>query len=250
MATVAAYLDRIGYAGSTEPTAETLRALQRAHLFHVPFENLDIGLKRVIPCDEQAAVRKIVERRRGGFCYEMNGAFAWLLRELGFHVTRLSARVGRDDGTMGPEFDHMMLRVELEEPWLADVGFGDSFLDPLRLRPGMEQDQDGDCYRLVEQGSALAVERRRLDGSWKLECVFTLTPHQMPDFAEMCTFHQTSPDSHFTRNRICTLARPDGRITLSGLKLIVTRNGRREERELESEDAWRETLRREFGVEL
>ena len=82
MPTVASYLERIGYSGSTEPTAETLRALQRAHLFTVPFENLDIGLKRVIPCDEQAAVRNIVELRRGGFCYEMNGAFAGLLREL------------------------------------------------------------------------------------------------------------------------------------------------------------------------
>ena len=83
MPTVEEYLARIGYAGSIEPTTEGLRALHRAHMLTVPFENLDIGLKREISCDAESAVRKIVERRRGGFCYELNGAFAWLLRELG-----------------------------------------------------------------------------------------------------------------------------------------------------------------------
>ncbi len=136
MVDVAAYFDRIGYSGDPNSSIETLRAVHRTHLFTVPFENLDIGLHREIPCDENAAIRKIVERKRGGFCYEMNGAFAALLRELGFQVTLLSARVAREDGGEGPEFDHLTLRVDLEEPWLADVGFGESFLDPLRLKLG------------------------------------------------------------------------------------------------------------------
>jgi N-hydroxyarylamine O-acetyltransferase len=246
MPTVADYLGRIGYTGSTEPTAETLRALQRAHLFTVPFENLDIGLKRVIPCDEQAAVRKIVERRRGGFCYEMNGAFAWLLRELGYRVTLLSARVARPDGTLGPEHDHLTLRVDLDEPWLADVGFGDSFVDPLRLAPGIEQER----YRITEEGGALRVEKSHGDQSWRREYAFTLQPRDLGEFSEMCRFHQTSPESHFTRKRICTLARPDGRITLADLKWIETRAGKREERQLSGEREWREVLQREFGVEL
>ena len=246
MPTVASYLERIGYSGSTEPTAETLRALQRAHLFTVPFENLDIGLKRVIPCDEQAAVRKIVELRRGGFCYEMNGAFAWLLRELGYQVTLLSARVTRPDGTLGPEYDHLTLRVDLEEPWLADVGFGDSFVDPLRLATGVEQGP----YRIAEEGDVLRVEKLNADGSWRLEYAFTLRARDLAEFAEMCRYHQTSPESHFTRKRICTLARPDGRITLADLKWIETRAGKREERTLSGEKEWREVLGREFGVEL
>ena len=90
------YLQRVGYAGSRQPTAETLRKLHRAHMLSVPFENLDISLGRKIICEEEAFLRKIVERRRGGFCYELNGAFAALLRELGFKVTLLSARVPRD----------------------------------------------------------------------------------------------------------------------------------------------------------
>lgn len=249
MISVSAYLERIGYAGSTELTAHTLRALHRAHLFTVPFENLDIGLKRAIPCDAEAAVRKIVERRRGGFCYEMNGAFAWLLRELGYRVTLLSARVARPDGTWGPEYDHLTLRVNLDEPWLADVGFGDSFLDPLRLEPGLEQEQGRECFRIVED-SGLRVEKRSPEGSWNAEYLFTLEPRDLAEFAGMCRYHQSSPESHFTQKRVCTLARPDGRITLADLKLIVTREGKRNGRMLGSEKDWAGVLREEFGVIL
>src|SRR6476661_9816152 len=110
--------------------AETLRHLHHAHMLSVPFENLDISLGRKIICQEEGFLRKIIERLRGGFCYELNGAFAALLRELGFRVTLLSARVPRENGGNAPEFDHLALRVDLEEPWLVDVGFGDSFLEP------------------------------------------------------------------------------------------------------------------------
>src|SRR5712691_1982485 len=148
---VAAYLGRIGYKGKVSPTVETLRGLHRAHLLSVPFENLDISLGRQILCDEGAFVRKIVERHRGGFCYEINGAFASLLRSIGFKVTLLSARVPKKDGSDGPEFDHLALRVDLDEPWLADVGFGDSFLDPLRLGTSAEQKQDGGVFRITTE---------------------------------------------------------------------------------------------------
>src|SRR6267378_5734849 len=152
------YLRRVGYFGEIEPTETTLRSLHRAHMFSVPFENLDISLGREIICDESRFLHKIVDERRGGFCYEMNGAFAALLRELGFQVTLLSARVGAGDGRDGPEFDHMALRVELEEDWLADVGFGDSFVDPLRLEPGLEQEQFGHRYRLTSADGGLCLE--------------------------------------------------------------------------------------------
>ena len=171
---VQAYLQRIHYQGSLTPGADRprvdspgidrpeidrpeidrpsidlLRALHRAHLFTVPFENLDIGLKREIICNEARIVHKIVNERRGGFCYELNGAFAALLRALGFRVTLLSARVAREDGSYGPEFDHLTLRVDLDEPWLADVGFGEGFLEPLRLESRAQQAQSGRVYRLT-----------------------------------------------------------------------------------------------------
>lgn len=250
MLDTSAYLSRIGFTGPTDPSTETLRRLHRAHLLSVPFENLDIALKHPIVCDQQAFVQKIVEKRRGGFCYELNGAFAALLTALGFRVTLHSARVPRDDGSESPEFDHLTLRVDLDEPWLADVGFGDSFLDPLRLIPEVEQEQDGHTFRISQRESTMRVEKQEASGSWKAEYSFTLQPRQLSDFAVMCHYHQTSPQSSFTRKRVCTRATPEGRITLADGKLIVTAGGVREERKLESEAEWHTLLRQHFGVEL
>src|SRR5829696_2117836 len=120
---IEAYLKRINYNGPLEPTAETLRALQVAHLLSVPFENLSIHAGEPIVLDEETLFTKIVGTRRGGFCYECNGLFAGLLRALGFEVAMLAAGVARPDGTFGPEFDHMTLIVTLEDRWLVDVGF-------------------------------------------------------------------------------------------------------------------------------
>jgi N-hydroxyarylamine O-acetyltransferase len=245
---VAAYLDRIGYYGPLTPNAEVLRKLHRAHMFTVPFENLDIHIGREIVCDEERFIRKIVGERRGGFCYELNGAFAALLRTLGFQVTLLSARVPHADGSDGPEFDHLALRVDLDEPWLADVGFGESFLEPLRLQSGLEQEQIGRVYRLNSDGGTLDCELKT-EGGWKKQYSFTLQPRQLSDFADMCHYQQTSPESSFTRKRVCSRATPEGRITLSDGRLIETRNGVRQERVL-SDDEWRGCLRDLFGVFL
>jgi len=250
MLNVPAYLDRIAYTGPLAPTAEVLRNLHRAHMLSVPFENLDIALGRTIVCDEDAFVRKIVERRRGGFCYELNGAFARLLRAIGFDVTLLSARVPRDDGHDGPEFDHLALRIDLHEPWLADVGFGDSFLEPLLLRSGAEQSHDGWAYRVVDCGNSLRMERAERHGAWKRQYSFTLTPRSLNDFAAMCHYHQTSPESPFTRKNVCSMATPDGRITAAERRLIFTRNGSKEEQLLATEPEWRAALKEHFNIVL
>jgi N-hydroxyarylamine O-acetyltransferase len=136
---ISKYLERINYHGSPESTVETLQALHEAHLLSVPFENLDIALGREIVLDEAALWRKIVEHRRGGFCYELNGLFVLLLRALGFQVDMLSAEVAGSTGEFGPEFDHMTLLVHLEKDWIADVGFGDSFRRPLLLQADLAQ---------------------------------------------------------------------------------------------------------------
>ena len=202
------YLRRVGYAGSRQPTAETLRNLHRAHMLSVPFENLDISLGRKIICEEESFLRKIVEQRRGGFCYELNGAFTALLRELGFRVTLLSARVPRDDGSSSPEFDHLTLRIDLEEPWLADVGFGDLFSEPLPLRIGVEQEQDGRKFRMVEQKGRFQLDRTEPDGSWKPQYSFTLVPRHLDEFARMCHYHQTSRNRHSPEKRFAAWRLP------------------------------------------
>ena len=133
-----AYLDRIAYRGSLALNAETLRQLHLAHLLTVPFENLSIHLGEPIVLDDEALFDKVVRRRRGGFCYEWNGLFAALLRALGFSVTMISAGVINASGEVSPEFDHMALLVHLDQCWLADVGFGDLFRQPLSLEPSVE----------------------------------------------------------------------------------------------------------------
>lgn len=243
------YLERIGIANVGAADSETLRTLQLHHLLAVPFENLDIHLRRPIDVDPQRAIEKIVERRRGGFCYELNGAFAALLTDLGFCVTLLSARAFGANGIAGPEYDHLALRVDLTEPWLVDVGFGDSFRHPLRLTGSTIQSDGWNDYRIEPRDEALVVSRRE-DGGWRQQFLFTLEPRTIDEFAPMCRYHQTSPESHFTKKRICTIATAEGRLTLSERKLIRTTRDRREERELADEQEWTAVLRERFGVDL
>jgi N-hydroxyarylamine O-acetyltransferase len=250
MLNVPAYLDRIAYSGPLAPTAEVLRNLHRAHLLSVPFENLDVALGRKIECDETGFIHKIVDLHRGGLCYELNGAFSALLRAVGFHVTLLSARVPREDGSDGPEFDHLALRIDLEQPWLADVGFGDSFLEPIGLLSGTGGTHDGRTYRVVDCGHSMRMERAEVGGPWKRQYSFSLTPRNLSDFAPMCQYHQTSPESPFTRKSVCSKATPDGRITLADRRLIFTRNGIREEQLLASEDQRQRALEEHFEIAL
>lgn len=255
-----AYLERINNTihidlDAPEPSALLLRALHQAHMLAVPFENLSIHYGQPIVLEEAALYDKIVRRRRGGFCYELNGLFAWLLRRLGFRVSLLSARVARGDGDFTPEFDHMALHVQRLDgaDWLADVGFGDSFRQPLRLRADLEQDGgDGHTYRLRHDpgDGSWVVQRDGEEADWKSQYRFILRARDLADFVDRCHFQQTSPDSHFTQNRICSLATPEGRVTLSGLRLITTLRGVREERELASEDEYRAVLSDRCGVTL
>ena len=245
---VDAYLERIDYRGPLAPTAETLRRLHVAHLLAVPFENLSIHAGESVVLDDEALFDKIVTRRRGGFCYELNGLFAALLRSLGFDVQMLSAGVAKDGGEFGPEFDHMALLVTLEERWLADVGFGDSFVEPLRLDERGEQIQGARSFRIADDGGRLTMMRREEGGEWLAQYRFGLEPHAYADYAGMCRHHQTSPESHFTRRRVCSRLVPGGRVTLSGTRLIVTSGGEKRERELSGEAEFEEALREHFGV--
>lgn len=254
------YLNRINYQGSLEPTLPTLRALHQAHLLAVPFENLSIHYGQPIILQEDLLFDKIVKHRRGGFCYELNGLFAWLLRQLGFQVSLLSAGVANPAGRFNPNFDHLTLLVHhlAGADWLADVGFGDSFRQPLRLEAEVEQGgADGKRYRL--DNAAGRDEKNDLpywilqqfdNGQWRPQYRFTLQPRALDDFTERCHFQQTSPDSHFTQHRICSLATPTGRITLSDMRFIITQHGERKEQELTDQREYLAILAQQFGVRL
>jgi N-hydroxyarylamine O-acetyltransferase len=245
------YLQRIKYDGPLTVNSRTLRELQLAHLLTVPFENLSIHYAQPILLNDDALYEKIVTRRRGGFCYELNGLFAALLRALGFDVTMLSARVANAEGVFGPEFDHMTLLITLDQRWLVDVGFGDSFREPLLFDEQRKQIQGQRSYRLVTDGAEKILMQRDNAGEDKAQYRFTLEPHTYPDYEEMCRFHQTSPESHFTRKRICSLATTDGRITLSDMTLITTTESHgRQEQLLRNDEEYRSILREHFNIEL
>jgi N-hydroxyarylamine O-acetyltransferase len=239
---VKAYLARIGADLPARPDDGALRELHLRHLLTVPFENLSIHLGEDIVLDEDALVTKIVERRRGGFCYELNGAFGALLSALGYDVAPLAARVFGDDGA-GIPYDHLALRVG---PWLVDVGFGSHTDYPLRLDERGDQADPAGTFRIVEarDGDLDVVQDGR--PVYRLET----RPRRLRDFVTGCWWHRTSPESHFTRSLVCSMLTESGRITLNGRKLIRTVDGERHEEELGDDAAVLAAYRTHFGVEL
>lgn len=246
-----AYLARLGVAAPEAPTLAALASLHRAHLMNVPFENLDIPLGRPIRLDRASLLRKLVDERRGGYCYELNGLFALLLRSLGYAVDLVSARVSLPGGGLTPEFDHAALVVtspDLTEPVLADVGFGDAFTEPLPLRDGFERDERGKGVGLALRGDTWHYRERPDGGGWHDQYVFTAEPHPLADFEPRNEWQQTSPESHFTRQRVASRLTPTGRVTVSGRRLITTTHGRREESELADEAAVEAALAEHIGL--
>ena len=175
------------------PTLDALAELALAHLYSVPFENLDIAAGRRLSVELEAIHDKVVTRRRGGFCYELNGLFAGLLRELGYDVTLLAAEVPEPrDG--GPRHDraHLVLLVALDGPRLVDVGWGEAYRRPFALRAGNEHaDPHLGTYRLEEQDGRWQVREWQNDAPSRVAYRFDLTPHELRDFAEACRWQET-----------------------------------------------------------
>ena len=246
-----AYLERIGYRGRIRLSPDVLRRLHMKHMLSIPFEDLDIHLGRPIILSENAFADKIVKHHRGGFCYELNGSFASLLKKLGFKVSMLSARVARKDGGFSPDYDHMTLLVQLNEPWLADVGFGDSFTEPKRLDMPDPQTDHGKDYRFTQRDRWTLLSRRtKGSGRWEPQYKFSLIPRKLGDFAPRCRWQQTSPRSHFRKGRLCTRLTSDGRLTLTDTKFAVTRGNKKVERPLKKPEEFAALLRRHFGIDL
>jgi N-hydroxyarylamine O-acetyltransferase len=244
---LAPYLERIGFVGEPRPDAATLTALHRAHLLAISYENLDVQFGRPLTIDAEAAFEKIVRRRRGGWCYEMNGLFGAALEAVGFRVTRLAGAVGRDlmgDVMVG---NHLVLKVELEAPWIADVGFGDGPLDPFPLREGPIR-AGGFDYRLEQLP----------DGWWRFHhhayggapsFDFSEQPADPALLAERCQWLQTAPESPFVLNATAQRHRPGEILVLRGRILRHVRPDGFEERVIVSADEYRHILAGEFDLE-
>jgi N-hydroxyarylamine O-acetyltransferase len=248
------YLERIQYSEPIKPDAQTLRGLHLAHMRNVPFENLDIGRKRSIRLTEEGLWDKIVMQKRGGFCYELNGLFARLLQQVGFDVQYLNARVYNRQGNLGIDFDHLALLVQVPNPggrWLVDVGFGDSFNEPLSLDEPGELAQGLRSYRLEQVLNGYNVWQKNYNGSWERLYFFDLQPHHFPaEYESACLYHQTSPESSFTRGNIISRATPDGRISLEDGRLILTKDGQRSEQAIQTKEEYEKLLKQHFDVTL
>ncbi len=181
---VDAYLARIGHEGPVRADAATLAALQAAHLTSVAFENLDVVAGAAQRTTPDWSVPKVVQRRRGGWCFELNSAFGSLLAAIGFPVTACSARVwDADAAELGPALDHLCLLVEADgERWLADVGFGDSVLAPLLTGTAEVQDLAPRPARLEQHDGELHHLQLGADGEWALQYVVDPTPRKLPEF--------------------------------------------------------------------
>jgi N-hydroxyarylamine O-acetyltransferase len=245
---LSAYLDRIGFTGDRTPDLPTLEQLQRRHLLAIPYENLDVVLGQPVTIDPAAAFDKLVTRRRGGWCYEMNGLFGWALAEMGYGVTRLASGVMRS--AMGEDAvgNHLVLRVDLEDgPVLADVGLGDGPLRPFAIRP----------HAFAIDGFDYAVEAME-DGWWRLHNRAGARP---PDFdfhtgrtdeallGRRCHFLQTDPASMFVQNLICQRFANDGHVQLLGKVLRKSSASRTADRTLSSADELSDVLAAEFGID-
>jgi N-hydroxyarylamine O-acetyltransferase len=203
------YLDRICYSGPIRANLATLSALHHAHLRAIPYENLDVQLGCPVTIERPAIFDKIVTRRRGGWCYEMNGLFGWVLAELGFNVTRSAGAVMREQRGEEATGNHLVLKVELEEgTYLADVGFGDGPFDPIRVAPGPFISNGFDFALSRQDGGWWRLHNHRGGGAASFD--FDLAPADERHLAERCFWLQASPESPFVQNAVLQRHVADG----------------------------------------
>lgn len=265
-ARLAEYLARIGLAAAPAADAAGLAAVQRAHRLTIPFENLDIPLGRGIRIDSASAFDKLVVRRRGGYCFEQNRLFADMLAALGIASRPLLARVRLGmDGDMHPPRTHVLLLVnELDGgPWIADAGFGGSYVPPLPLRDGAEAaTPDGARHRLralggglsgewlLERAGPLTDDRGRRHGDWQGQYSFDLA-HIAPDDLEQANhWTSTRPETRFTTLHVASIALDDGFAALTDRQLTISRGGTSQTRELADIAAWRSAVSGTFAIAL
>ena len=201
---------RINYGGPLAPSRQTLHHLHRAHLLAIPFENLDVQLRHKRPFTIDAVYEKIVEERRGGWCYEMNGLFGWALRELGFKVDYIAGAVNRQKNGDAALMNHLALIVHLERPYLADVGFGNGLSSPMPLEEGSHRDGRFE-FKLTKDGDWWRFYNDRESGS---TFDFTEAPHEYAQFEHKARLMASTAESTFVQNLVAMKLLEDGKVEL------------------------------------
>jgi len=247
---VEAYLRRI-HEQQEDPSFAYLKRLHRSHLLHIPFENLDIHYNKKIQLDYQLVFEKVINRKRGGYCYELNGLFYHLLFHLGFEVKLISAKVKKENSDeYGKEYDHMAIIVSLSnEDFLVDVGFGKGMVYPKKIEEEAVQMDHLDYWKISKDINDNYFLKASADAtSFTNKFVFSKEEKQLIQFHEMNEYHQTSPDSSFVQRKLITQLTKTGRITLSNTKFLEEKLGQRNETPIESEDEFLAVLDQHFSI--
>jgi N-hydroxyarylamine O-acetyltransferase len=251
-----AYLERIGFTGSAEPSEAALVALYKRHLSAIPFENFDIFLRGGVSVDLESIQDKIVFRGRGGYCYEQAQLFGAVLERLGFGVERLLARVGPDGGPARPR-THLTLRVRAgQDAWLADPGFGSSPPAPLSLRrdgSGGPQEIGGYTYEVTpdtEHGQEVWKLREHQAGQWVTLHRWDYAKVQPIDVVLSNHYTSTHPDSWFTWQPLIVKRDPDAIRSILGRTYTVTRPGQEKQRRDLTDQEFAAALTGEFALKL
>ncbi len=245
------YFERIKYTGRTDVTEETLRNLHIAHTLNIPFENLDVYYGRPVLLDPESLSGKLINNRRGGYCFEMNGLFSLVLQRLGFRVKNLLAR-GTIDGIDYIAKTHQVLLIEKgNKKWLADVGFGnDGIMAPLLLEEGTDQQQFAHTYRLIKHSKFGYVLQKKDRNDYTSLYAFTLEECQPMDFVMSNHFTSTFPNSFFLTMRMITMPTKEGRITLTDSHFKISANGDTTENKIENDDEFKMVLKKYFDLDL
>lgn len=245
------YLDRIDYGGAVEPNFATLVALQEAHVCSVPFENLDVQLGRPLSIRIEDAFEKIVMNGRGGWCYEQNGLFGWVLSEIGFGVTRIAASVMREKTGDMSEASHLCLLVttpESDTKYLVDVGFGGSMIRPIPL---MEATYDQPPFSLgLDRLDDQYWQYWEDLGDGKFSFDFTEDPACELALAKKCEYLQSDPASPFVLNLVAQRRSREQHLTLRGRIFSVSKPGGKESQTLDSPEALVSILANEFRLDV
>jgi N-hydroxyarylamine O-acetyltransferase len=246
-----AYLERIQYHGPLVCSEETLCQLHQAQARHIPFENLDIFLRRSIQLEPDRLITKLIDQKRGGYCYELNGLFLLVLQYLGFTVTPMAARVVLPNGSLSQK-SHQMAIVDLGgRQWLVDVGFGgNGLVEPIALEINKEWNQKIDTFRLQSDEKLGFVLQHQLKDEWRSLYAFTLEKHYPADYRMMNFFASRSPDSLFTRKRLCIIPTSESRIILNNHILKIRGIHDATVTQLSHDTAYRQALKQYFGIEL
>ena len=246
---LAAYLDRIGIGQAPKPDLAGLTALHRAHLLAIPYENLDVQLGVAVSLAPEDIFHKLVTRKRGGWCYEMNGLMGWALDELGFGVTRATGAVMRVMRGPASDGNHLVLKVELEEGcFLADVGFGDGSLDPIRVEVGPFE-SNGFNFALSRVDEAWWRLHNHPHGSAP-SFDFNLAPADETQLRGQCHWLQTSPESPFVQNAVCQRHTDKGLAVMRGRVLRTIGQDSVCDTLIECASDYVEVLRGVFGLDL